>query len=115
MRPGGRPHVAPVWFTYVDERIWIGTGLDSVRIRNLRHNPAASASLEHGDEPVVAEGVVTIHETDRPAAVVDAFRAKYGWDITVEVDNDIGQLALLEFHPHRWLYGLTLPTMNPTP
>ncbi|MDQ1597323.1 MAG: hypothetical protein QOI70_747, partial [Microbacteriaceae bacterium] len=27
-------------------------------------------------------------------------------------DKDLGQVALLEFRPHRWLFGLTLPTLN---
>jgi hypothetical protein len=112
VRSDGRPHVAPVWFVYVEDRIWIGTGLTSVRVRNLRSNPAASACLEQGDEPVVAEGTVSIHEIARPALVVEAFRSKYDWDVTIEVDNDIGQVALLEFRPHRWLFGLTLPTVN---
>jgi PPOX class probable F420-dependent enzyme len=113
VRPDGRPHVAPVWFAYVDDRLWIGSGLDAVRVRNLRRNPAASACLERGDQPVVAEGTVVIHETERPAPVVDAFRTKYQWDVTIEVDPDIGRLALLEFRPHRWLYGSTLPTVAP--
>ena len=40
VRSDGRPHVAPVWFVYVEDRIWIGTGLTSVRVRNIRSNPA---------------------------------------------------------------------------
>lgn len=64
---------------------------------------------------MVAEGTVAIleaiHETGHPAPVIDAFRTKYDWDITVEVDNDLGRLALLEFRPHRWLFGLQLPTV----
>ena len=51
VRSDGRPHVAQLWFVYVEDRIWIGTGLTSVRVRNLRSNPAASACLEPGDEP----------------------------------------------------------------
>jgi PPOX class probable F420-dependent enzyme len=107
----GRPHVAPVWFVHVDDRIWIGTGRSSVRVRNLRREPAASVALEDGDAPVVAEGTVVLHEAERPAQVVEAFRAKYGWDVTVAVDDDVGELILLEFRPHRWLYGLALPTV----
>ncbi len=111
VRPDGRTHLAPVWFVYVDERIWIGTGIDSVRVRNLRTNPAASACLEDGDAPIVAEGTVVVHERLRPDRVVDAFRAKYAWDITIDVDDDIGTVVLLELRPHRWLYGADLPTV----
>lgn len=111
VRPDGRTHLAPVWFVYVDERIWIGTGIDSVRVRNLRVNPAASACLEDGDAPVVAEGTVAIHERLRPEPVVEAFRTKYAWDIDIDVDDDIGTVVLLELRPNRWLYGADLPTV----
>ncbi len=111
VRPDGRPHLAPVWFVHVDDRIWIGTGRGSVRVRNLRSNPAASASLEGGDAPLVAEGTVTIHERTRPDPVVAAFQAKYGWDVTVDVDADVGEVVLLELRPHRWLFAAALPTV----
>jgi hypothetical protein len=111
VRDDGRPHVAPVWFVYVSDRIWIGTGQSSVRVRNLRRTPAASVALEDGDAPVVAEGTVIVHESARPAPVVQSFLAKYDWDVTVEIDEDIGKLVLLEFRPHRWLFGLSLPTV----
>jgi hypothetical protein len=111
VRSDGRPHVAPVWFVYVDDRIWIGTGRTSVRVRNLREHPEASAALEGGDAPVVAEGTVLLHDEHRPPPVVEAFDAKYRWDITVDVDDDVGAVTLLELRPHRWLFGLALPTV----
>ena len=109
VRPDGRPHLAPVWFVWVDGRIWIGTGAGSVRVANLRANQRASVSLEDGNQPVTAECVTTIHERDRPPAVVDAFAAKYGWDITRGEDVDVGTVVLLELRPQRWLHGVGLP------
>lgn len=82
-----------------------------MRVRNLGDNPEASVALEDGDAPVVAEGTVVLHDVERPGTVVDAFRSKYGWDITIEVDDDVGELIRLEFRPHRWLFGLSLPTV----
>lgn len=113
-RPDGRPHLAPVWFVYVDDRIWIGTGADAVRVANLRSNPAASVSLEDGNAPLVAEGTVRIREHDRPVKVAEAFHAKYDWDVTVEVDADVGRMVLLELRPHRWLFTTDLPVVPPT-
>jgi hypothetical protein len=48
---------------------------------------------------------------DRTPPVVEAFDAKYRWDITVDVDDDVGAVTLLELRPHRWLTGLSLPTV----
>jgi hypothetical protein len=41
--------------------------------------------------------------------VAAAFAAKYQWDITVDVDDDLGQVVLVEFTPSRWLFGIDLP------
>lgn len=110
-RPDGRPHLAPVWFVHVDDRLWVGTGADSVRTRNLRNDPRASASLQDGDRPLVAECTVRIHERDRPTGVVAAFAKKYGWDVTIETDEDVGVVVLLELVPRRWLFGVSLPVI----
>jgi PPOX class probable F420-dependent enzyme len=112
VRPDGRPHVAPVWFVYVDDRIWIGTGATSVRVRNLRHREHVSACLEDGDRPVVVEGVAIVHADDRPDRVVAAFARKYDWDVTVAVDADVGELVLVEIRPRRWLFGVDLPVVD---
>jgi PPOX class probable F420-dependent enzyme len=105
VRDDGRPHIAPVWFVFVRSRFWIGTGRDSVKTRNAERNPCASVALEDGDQPIVAEGVVTVHVEVRPTDVVEAFRSKYDWDITVAEDPDIGTIVLWEIEPTRWLFG----------
>ena len=112
MRPDGRPHLAPVWFVYVDDRLWIGTGRGSVRVANLTSNPMACVSLEDGDHPIVAEGIVDIHLSERPPSVVAAFNQKYGWDLTIDVDEDVGEVVLLELRPTKWLFGVALPVVG---
>ncbi len=79
---------------------------------NLANNPMASVSLEDGDRPIVAEGTVHLHPSERPPDVVAAFKEKYGWDITIGVDRDVGEVVLLELRPHRWLFDKTLPVVS---
>ena len=104
-RPDGRPHLTPIWFVFVDGRFWIGTGRDNVKTRNVGTNPRVSVSLEHGNAPVVAECVVTVHESERPADVVAAFASKYDWDIRIPDDPDVGAVVLWEVEPVKWLFG----------
>lgn len=104
-RPDGRPQLTPVWFVYADERFWVGTGLQSVKTRNVLANPAVSVALEDGNQPVVAEGRAVVHEDLRPPAIVDAFAAKYGWDITIPEDEDVGTVVLLEIEIVKWLFA----------
>jgi PPOX class probable F420-dependent enzyme len=105
VRPDGRPHLAPVWFVFVNERFWIGTGATSVKVRNIAANPAVIVSLEDGNDPMVAEGRAVTVPRPFPTSVVEAFLAKYGWDLDVEVDDDIGEVTLLQIDVTRWLMG----------
>lgn len=104
-RPDCRPHVTPIWFVYLRSRFWIGTGRDNVKTRNVRDNALVSVALENGDDPIVAEGVATVHLHDRPSDVAEAFVRKYGWDITISDDVDVGSVVLWEIEPTKWLFG----------
>lgn len=102
VRTDGRPHLAPVWFVHVEGALWIGTGAASVKVRNVRHEPRVSVCLEDGDAPVVAEGVAEVVAVPPPPAVVDAFAAKYRWDVTQVDDADVGALVMLRVDVTRW-------------
>lgn len=104
-RPDGRPHLTPIWFVYLRDRFWIGTGRDNVKTRNVTANPAVSVALEDGNHPIVAEGITTVHHTTSPDDVTAAFKAKYGWDITITDDPDVGTVVLWEIVPTKWLFG----------
>jgi hypothetical protein len=105
VRPDGRPHVAPVWFAYVDDAFWVATGATSVKVRNLRTNAAVSVHLESGAAPVVADGHGQVVPRPFPAAVAAAFHTKYAWDITVDVDDDLGEVTLVRVDVRRWVMG----------
>ncbi|MEE8600735.1 pyridoxamine 5'-phosphate oxidase family protein [Euzebya tangerina] len=104
-RPDGRPHLTPVWFVYVRQRFWIGTGADNVKTANVTANPVVSVALQDGDAPVVAEGVVEVHPDERPDDVVLAFDRKYGWNIERAEDDDVGTVVLWEIRPRKWLFA----------
>lgn len=95
----------PIWFVYDGARFWIATGAASVKVRNLAATPWAVVSLESGTDPRVAEGPARIHRPPFPSAVVAAFARKFDWDITVGVDDDVGEIALVEIEAQRWIFG----------
>ncbi|MFI6638869.1 pyridoxamine 5'-phosphate oxidase family protein [Streptomyces sp. NPDC050504] len=108
VRPNGSPHVTPVWFVYGHEssRWWIGSDLGAVKVRNVLADPRVSLALEDGRHPVVAEGDATVLRGGFPPDVVDAFRRKYGWDVTVP-ERPGGSRVLLEVRVRRWLLAGT--------
>ena len=105
IRPGGRPHLTPIWYCFQNDRFWISTSAEAVKTRNVLLNPNVSVSLEDGTRPVVAEGTATVHQRPHPQAVIEAFIDKYDWDISRRDDPDGPFDALLEVAVHRWLMG----------
>ena len=79
--PDGAPHSVPVWVGTRGDHIVFLTGPDSVKARNLRHEPRVALSLTPADDPftpVVVRGrVVGWLEGDAAWEVVDEIAAKY--------------------------------------
>ena len=101
-RPDGRPHLTPIWFVFVDARVWLCTGAPAVKARNLRANSSVSFALENGSEPVTGEGVAVVHAglDTVPGSVLEAFRSKYDWDLT----TDATYQTVIEISITKWLH-----------
>jgi F420H(2)-dependent biliverdin reductase len=98
-RADGRPHLTPIWFVWVDERIWICTGRTAVKARIVAARPNVSIALEDGNAPVTAEGHAHVVEiATAPDAVAVRFMTKFDWD--VRNDDDC---VLIEIRITRWL------------
>ena len=96
VRPDGAPHLVPIWFVWVAGKIYLCTGGDSVKVRNLKQNPHVSIALEDGNQPIVIEGVAqSIGRAD--AAVIAEFQRKYDWDVT----SDDTYTQVIEIQPDR--------------
>lgn len=103
VRPDGSPHTTPVWFVHLRDRWWVGTDSGTVKVRNTARNPHVSLALEDGRYPVVAEGEVAgLARPPFPRDVVEAFRAKYDWDVTA-VHRAGNHRLLMEIRVRRWL------------
>ena len=85
VRPNGAPHLAPIWFVWVEGKVYVCTSVDSVKARNLQANPSVSLALENGNAPVVLEGRACFTSIESvPPAVVEAFQRKYDWNIVTD-------------------------------
>ncbi len=98
VRPNGTPHLVPIWFVWVAGKIYLCTGADSVKVRNLQQNPRVSLALEDGSRPIVIEGWARFAPIGQAeAAVVAEFQRKYDWDIT----SDDMYTQVIEIEPNR--------------
>jgi F420H(2)-dependent biliverdin reductase len=93
VRSDGSPHLVPIWFVWVTGKIYLCTGADSVKVRNLSQNPRVSIALEDGRKPIVLEGLAKPIGAV-PTAVSEAFKKKYDWDIST--DGEYNQVVEIE-------------------
>jgi F420H(2)-dependent biliverdin reductase len=93
VRPNSSPHLVPIWFVWVAGKIYLCTGADSVKVRNLTQNAQVSIALEDGNHPIVIEGQAKPIGT-APNPVIEAFKKKYDWNIST--DGEYNQVVEIE-------------------
>ena len=99
VRADGRPHLVPVWFVWHEGRAYVCTQEGSIKIKNLRRSALISFALEDGDKAVTAEGTAEFVDAPFPAAVLDIFKNKYGWNIATDTDPNV----MFAITPVKWL------------
>jgi len=80
LAPDGSPHNTPVWIGLEDDRILIGTGESSLKVRNTRRDPRIALSMVDFHDPyeeVQIRGHVAEFRDDSDFKVMDAISHKY--------------------------------------
>ena len=80
LMPDGSPNVTPVWIGVQDDRVLIGTGESSLKVRNLRRDPRLALSvIDYHDpyEEVQIRGRIVEFRDDSAFKVMDEISRKY--------------------------------------
>ena len=83
VRPKGRPHVVPMWFSWDGEYVYMETLPNSVKARNLATNPNCALTIDLTQGGLRFKGVILEGRADLLAdpefarAMVDRIFAKY--------------------------------------
>jgi len=99
VRHNGRPHMAPVWFAWYREKLYVCIEAESVKGRNIAKNSYVVLALEDGSNPLICEGRAEPVTAPWPEAVIAIFQRKYDWDLTVEERYT----QLVAVSPEKWL------------
>ena len=88
VRGDGKPHLTPVWFVWLDGKVYIAIGTETQKFANLRNNQAVSLALPDSDKVIILEGEA--HATDRNTTdkLGDYFFHKYEWDFRYDETAD---------------------------
>ena len=80
LMPDGSPNVTPVWIGVQGDRILIGSGESSLKIRNLRRDPRLALSVVDFHDPyeeVQIRGRVVEFREDSSFKIMDEISQKY--------------------------------------
>lgn len=99
VRPTGTPHLAPVWYVWHNDGLYLFTG--GVKLHNLQANPALSLALQDGVRPVIIEGdALVVKDAAIFEDVALRYRTRFAWDIRAESRS----MHLLQIVPRKVLH-----------
>ena len=98
VRGDGRPHLVPLWYVWIDNKLYVCTGRETQKFTNLVNNQNVALALTDSANVVVVEGEA--HTAGQ--AVVDTlaehFYHKYEWDFRYDETAD---WRLIEITPYK--------------
>lgn len=100
VRYDGRPHLVPVWFIWLDERLYFATGSETQKFLNMRVNQSVALSLPDTSGVIVVEGEAHVADRATVHKLADYFYNKYEWDFRYDESAD---WRLVEVLPHKIL------------
>lgn len=82
-RPGGAPHVMPIWGLWIDDTFQFSTGKTSRKAKNLAAEPRCVVVPEDAEQAVIVEGIASeLAGKGTLAAFFAAYKTKYDYDVS---------------------------------
>lgn len=100
VRGNGRPHLVPVWFVWLDEKIYLATGDDTQKYANMYYNQNVALSLPDTASVIIIEGEAHVADRNTVERLADYFYHKYEWDFRYD---ETAVWRLIEVTPHKIL------------
>ncbi|HSH04453.1 MAG TPA: pyridoxamine 5'-phosphate oxidase family protein [Anaerolineae bacterium] len=99
-RYDGRPHLTPVWFVWLEGKVYFATGSETQKFMNLRHNQQVALSLPDTENVIIIEGEAHVAPRRTVETLADYFFNKYEWDFRYDESSD---WRLIEVTPNKIL------------
>ncbi len=100
VRHDGRPHLVPLWFVWLDGRVYLATGAYSQKFVNMFHNQSVALSLPDTASPIIIEGEAHVATRATVDTLADYFYHKYEWVFRYD---DSTEFRLIEITPNKIL------------
>jgi general stress protein 26 len=100
VRADGRPHLAPVWYVWLEEHIYFCTGTETQKWVNLLGNQNVTLSLPDPAAVIIIEGEAHAVGHQTTTQLAEFFYGKYDWDFRYD---DSADWRLVEVTPRKIL------------
>jgi uncharacterized pyridoxamine 5'-phosphate oxidase family protein len=100
VRYDGRPHLAPLWFVWLEEKIYICTGSGTQKFVNMRTNQNVALCLTDPLNVLIIEGEAHVASRELIDKLAEYFFNKYEWDFRYD---DSEKWQLVEITPFKIL------------
>ncbi len=100
VRRDGRPHLVPVYFIWLDQKVYVVAGSYSQKYNNLRTNQNVSLSLADPFNVIIIEGEAHAANHTTTEQVAEYFYHKYEWAFEDDKSDD---WRLIEITVHKIL------------
>jgi nitroimidazol reductase NimA-like FMN-containing flavoprotein (pyridoxamine 5'-phosphate oxidase superfamily) len=97
-RGDGRPHLVPIWYVWLDGKIYLATGAQTQKFINLRNNQSVALALPDAVNVIIVEGEAHVANRMTVELVAEHFFNKYEWDFRYD---DTAEWRLIEVTPHK--------------
>lgn len=89
----GRPHAAPVWGVWKNNRFYFETDPSSVKGKNLRENPRAVVHVQDGADTVIIEGKSAVEKRPKALSLLKSdYVSKYQYE--PDWSDESGQVVI---------------------
>jgi PPOX class probable F420-dependent enzyme len=100
-RKNGKPVMTPVWFVKQESKLFVWTAADSGKAKRLKHNPCVQLGPSNHSGKLlgaVEAGQARFVSNGEFAALEKAFKAKYGWQVSL-----FAFIWKIQRHPHTYI------------
>ena len=102
VRGDGRPHLASLWYIWLDEKIYICTGSESQKYVNMFTNQNVALSLADTANVLIIEGEAHSSPRSSIEPLAEHFYNKYEWDFRFDESADWRLIEITPFKLIAW-------------
>ena len=102
VRGDGRPHLVPLWYVWLDGKLYVCTGRATQKYTNLIGNQSVALALPDPANVIVIEGEAHTAGRAQTDLLAEHFYHKYEWDFLYDETADWRLIEITPFKIMAW-------------